>query len=112
MQEKMVYAGQTDSYNQCNEILSTFLLTDVSVTQTQRVLNTYGNLLEEERTKPVYEQPPKERIAHTEVVYAQVDGGMIFTREDGWSEVKVGRIFKASHAETSFLVFFFVLLVE
>ena len=96
MQEKMVYAGQTDSYNQCNEILSVFLLADVSVTQTQRVLNTYGSLLEEERTKPIVEQPAKERISKKEVVYAQVDGGMIFTREEGWSEVKVGRIFKAS----------------
>jgi len=96
MQERMVYAGQTDSYNHCNEILSFFLLADVSITQTQRVLNTYGNLLEEERTKPVDEPQKKEQISKKEVVYAEVDGGMIFTREDGWSEVKVGRIFKAS----------------
>ena len=29
-------------------------------------------------------------------MYVEADGSMILTREEGWSEVKVGRIFKSS----------------
>ena len=96
MQERMVYAGQTDCYSQCNEILGMFLNTEVSVTQVQRVLGTYGGLLEEQRINPDPQQQcskPME-VKAGEVVYAEVDGSMILTRERGWSEVKVGRIFR------------------
>jgi hypothetical protein len=102
MQEKMLFAGQSDCYGHCNELISMFLLRDVSVTQVQRIVNTYGSLLEEQRTvqpDKVAEAQMKEekpKIEKGEVVYAEVDGGMIFTREDSWSEVKVGRIFKES----------------
>lgn len=38
------------------------------------------------------------KVSQDEVIYAQMDGGMIFT-DDGWQEVKVGRIFKHSDIE-------------
>ncbi len=31
-----------------------------------------------------------------EVLYVEADGSMLLTREEGWSEIKVGRIFKIS----------------
>ena len=51
MQEKMVYAGQSDCYAESREIVSKYLLVNVSLTQMQRVTNRYGSLLEEERKK-------------------------------------------------------------
>jgi hypothetical protein len=95
MQELMTYAGQLDCYDQCNEILSKFTGVDVSVMQVHRVTDTYGNLLEQEAVKEqsyddVLELRPQEAL------YAMVDGSMILTREEGWNEVKLGRIFKES----------------
>ena len=95
MQELMTFAGQLDCYNQCNEILSKFINVDVSVMQVHRVTDTYGSLLEQEATK---EQSDNEvlELKPAEAIYAMVDGSMILTREEGWSEVKIGRIFKES----------------
>lgn len=95
MQELMSYAGQLDCYCQCNEILSKFTGLDVSVMQVHRVTNTYGNLLEQQAAK---EPAPDEamEVKPDETVYAMADGSMILSREDGWNEVKLGRIFKES----------------
>jgi len=37
------------------------------------------------------------RTAQDSVAYGMVDGSMILTREPGWKEVKVGRIFLEGH---------------
>lgn len=95
MQDKMIYAGQSDCYAESQEILSKYLLVNVSNTQLQRVTNRYGALLEEDRKKEKQE-PPALQLTKEEIVYVEADGGMIFTREEGWKEVKVGRIFKES----------------
>ena len=34
-------------------------------------------------------------LQRDEKIYIGVDGSMIFTREEGWKEVKVGKIFKS-----------------
>lgn len=95
MQDLMTYAGQLDCYNQCNEIVSKFTGIDVSVMQVHRVTDTYGNLLEQQAaTEPLLDEPLK--LKADESVYAMTDGSMILTREDGWNEVKLGRIFKES----------------
>lgn len=94
MQEKMSYAGQSDSYLESHEILSHYLGISVSVTQIQRVTNIYGALLEQKREEEGVIESPE--LNKKEVVYVEADGSMIFTREQGWKEVKVGRIFKES----------------
>lgn len=95
MQEKMVYAGQSDCYAESQQIVSKYLLVGVSLTQMQRVTNRYGSLLEAERQKEKLTRD-RPQLTPEEIVYVQADGGMIFTREEGWKEVKVGRIFKES----------------
>jgi Uncharacterised protein family (UPF0236) len=92
MEELMVYAGQLDSYEKSNEIIKEFTTIDVSTTQCYRVTDFYGermgNSVNRERTlTPVRKQ---------EVLYVEADGSMLLTREEGWSEVKVGRMFKSS----------------
>lgn len=64
--------------------------------QVYRVTDTYGTLLEQQIVK---EEQPEEvplDIKRGESVYVMVDGSMILTREEGWKEVKLGRIFKES----------------
>ena len=100
MQELMVYAGQLDSYERCNEVIGEFINIEVSVAQVYRLTDAYGKAVVQE------EEVNKERtlapVKQEEVLYAQADGSMLLTREEGRKEVKVGRIFKSSdsiHAE-------------
>ncbi len=88
----MVYSAQLDSYENCNEVLKKYTGIEVSPTQVWRVANTYGNEAGHGLNDSAILTPCKK----DEVVYAMADGSMIFTREDGWEEVKVGRIFKSS----------------
>lgn len=92
MQELMVYAGQLDSYEKCNEVIKEFTGVEVSTTQVYRLTDLYGG----EVGKTVNEQPTLTPPRQGEVLYGQADGSMLLTREDGWKEVKVGRLFKSS----------------
>ena len=98
MQEKMVYVAQMNCYEESGEVLKMLTGIPVSSMQIHRVANCYGGLIEqdtvESQTKP--QEKKLVEIKKEEVVYAQADGSMIFTREEGWKEVKVGRIFKSS----------------
>ena len=59
----------------------------------------YGGAVEEQQVQ--YEQdnqePPVLKLkAPQEPVYVMMDGSMVFTREEGWKEMKVGRLFNQS----------------
>lgn len=88
----MVYVGQMDCYQNCSEVLEKLSGVQVGATQIYRLTDLYGNGVEDsvnaERTLTPLKQD--------ELLYAQVDGSMVLTREDGWKEVKVGRLFKSS----------------
>jgi hypothetical protein len=92
MQELMVYAGQLDSYEKCNEIIREFINIEVSTTQVYRLTDRYGKEVENEVNK----EPALTPLKKDEVLYVQADGSMLLTREEGWKEVKVGRLFKSS----------------
>jgi len=88
----MVYAGQMDCYENCSEVLEKLSGVQVGATQIYRLTDLYGKNVEDtvnaERTLTPLKQ--------NEVLYVQADGSMVLTREEGWKEVKVGRIFKSS----------------
>jgi predicted amidohydrolase len=92
MQALMTYCGQLDSYEKSSEVLKEMLQIEVSETQIYRVSDYYGKAVEATVNEDVVLSPVKEE----EVLYAEVDGSMILTRERGWSEVKAGRILKAA----------------
>jgi len=92
MQQLMTYCGQLDSYEKSNEVLKEMLQIEVSETQIYRVTDFYGKAV----GAVVNEDPVLTPVKSDEVMYVEADGSMIFTREEGWSEVKVGRIFKSS----------------
>lgn len=95
LQERIVYAGQSDVYGACNDMINKFLRIDINSMQVHRLTNTYGEmsvgLVEEAEAKKLLNS-----MATDEVVYVELDGSMILTRENSWQEVKVGRIFKES----------------
>jgi len=92
LQELMVYCGQQDCYGNSGELLQKFLSIEVCEAQIYRVTDTYGEALDKEGIAA-----RSMAIASSEdTVYVELDGSMVLTREDGWKEVKLSRIFKAS----------------
>lgn len=92
MQQLMTYCGQLDSYEKSSEVLKEMLQIEVSETQIYRVTDYYGKAVEASVNEDMVLTPLKA----DELMYVEADGSMILTREEGWSEVKVGRIFKSS----------------
>lgn len=85
----MVYAGQLDCYERSNEVLRRFINVSVSVSQVYLITDCYGKLAEKE----VNASRSLEAVKKDEVLYVQADGSMLLTRDEGWKEVKVGRMF-------------------
>ena len=88
----MVYVGQMDCYQNCSEVLEKLSGVQVGATQIYRLTDLYGKGIEDSVDAERVLTPLKQN----EMLYTQVDGSMIFTREEGWKEVKVGRFFKSS----------------
>jgi hypothetical protein len=93
LQELMTYAGQLNCYEKCNEILKEFIAVDVSPAQVYRVTDTYGEQIGKEMEKTECTLTP---VRKDDTLYAELDGSMVFIRNSGWKEAKVGRLFKAS----------------
>lgn len=89
MQELFVYIGQLDCYQKSNEIIKKFTDIDVSTSQVYLVTDFYGKAAEKEVNVCRSLEPVKKE----EVLYVEADGSMILTRDEGWKEVKVGRMF-------------------
>src|SRR3954470_7080353 len=51
MQELMVYAGQLDCYERCNEVIREFTDVEVSTTQIYRLTDKYGTEVEKQVNK-------------------------------------------------------------
>ena len=87
-----MYVGQLDCYEICCEVLEKLAGVKVGSTQIYRLTDLYGKGVEDKVNAERTLTPLKQE----EVLYSQADGSMVLTREEGWKEVKVGRIFKSS----------------
>jgi hypothetical protein len=92
LQELMLFYGQSECYEKCPEMIKKSIGIEVGHSQIHRVVNTYGKELEK-TVSSTRTLPP---LQSEEVLYAELDGSMLFTRDSVWKEVKVGRIFKSS----------------
>jgi hypothetical protein len=99
LQEVLCLLGQAYVFEESEEILAQLLGISVSAKQIQRVSEHYGQALEEQQQQYGQDQlePPVLKLkAPQEPVYVMMDGSMVFTREEGWKEMKVGRLFNQS----------------
>jgi hypothetical protein len=92
LQELIVYSGQLLCYEKCPELIEKMVGLKIGHSQINRVTNFYGAQLEHSVSSATTLTP----IKPEDMLYVEVDGSMIFTRDDDWKEVKVGRIFKSS----------------
>lgn len=88
----MIYVGQVSCYEKCPEILEKTMGVAVGHSQIQRIADIYGA----EVGKDISATRTLPPLDSGEALYVEVDGSMIFTRDEDWKEVKVGRIFKSS----------------
>lgn len=100
LSEKIAYIGQLDTYERGSEIASQLLNLEISDSKIYRLTDKLGK----EAENWFEEEDLRDEIKGEEVVYGQVDGSMVLTREEGWKEVKLGRIFAGSdiYEETDF----------
>lgn len=89
--------GQATVYSQASELLDQIGGISIAGMQIQRVCNYYGSLIDpliKADCETIIPQPVQ-NDKH-DPVYVMVDGAMVFTREDKWRELKLGRVFAAS----------------
>jgi Uncharacterised protein family (UPF0236) len=95
LQKLLVSAGVSDVYSAGVDLFAEFLRIDVSASLVYRTSIAVGDLLPETE---LY-MGESDTYAQESVVYAQVDGSMLLT-DDGWKEVKVGRVIGNSAIQT------------
>src|SRR4051812_38462186 len=93
LQELMVYAGQLQCYGHCQQVIEKFLSVQVSSTQVYRLTDLYGKELGNTVDFTTRTQPP---LQAKEKLYVEADASMVLTRQQGWKEIKVGRVFKST----------------
>ena len=97
LQEIICLLAQQSVFEEAQEMFGELLGIDISAKQIQRVSEHYGLELEESEKQFEEEnaQVPTviEATDNQSNVYVTLDGSMIFTREEGWKEIKLGRIY-------------------
>lgn len=99
LQEVLCLLAQGYVFEQAEEILTALLGIVIDARQIQRVSRHYGAAVEEQGWQQAAEEVPAPVLplkSKQEAVYAMVDSSMLFSREEGWKEIKVGRLFNAS----------------
>jgi hypothetical protein len=101
MQDLMCYMGQQNVFEEASATMHKLRGLSVPAKQIERVCHYFGEELtvtlptrSTETTSPA-EHQWEALAAKTEPHYVMMDGTMIFTREEHWKEVKLGRIFSA-----------------
>lgn len=92
LQDLTTYAGQLNVYERGNDILKRFLGIEISTMQVNNITDFYGKKCGDD----ILLKPSLQALKNKDILYCTVDGSMLFTRDDGWKEVKVMRLFKSS----------------
>lgn len=93
LQEKLIYIGQGMCYENGAEAVRLLLGIQTNDTAIYRLTDQMGKALEQEIEAGQYHRI--EQVDEQERVYCQVDGSQLLSREDGWRETKLGRVFKS-----------------
>jgi len=100
----MTRIGSKLVFEESSEELELLLGIDMNAKQIERVCHYYGNLLEQIEWQEAYSDSIQLKLQFKpeENIYAMLDGSMLLTREVGWKEIKLGRIFTSgSMTQTS-----------
>jgi hypothetical protein len=90
----LAYIGQLDCYERGSEIAEVLMNVKTNDTSIYRITDKIGEQCEELTESESFRNPIE--LASEEYLIIESDGSMLFTREEGWKEVKLGRVFKTS----------------
>lgn len=99
LQEKLVFLGQFEVYQQAAALVKMLLGLSVGASQIDRLTRFYGEAIADEVDQTAAADTAAETAA-VGVVYAQADGAMLLT-DAGYKEAKLGRIFAATDLKKS-----------
>ena len=91
LQELACYVGQQMSFDRASENLKVVGGISLTDKQVERICHHHGEGLEQ----VLYEEKREVAAKDQELTYAMMDGSMCFIRQEGWKQVKLGRVFKA-----------------
>lgn len=95
MQSMICMLGQHAVFESASELLMRFLGVDVSAKQVQRISEYYGEqidpIIQANHIEYMPELPPSKKPE--DVCYVMLDGTMVMTRDEGWKEMKLARLF-------------------
>ena len=97
MQEHLCLLGQSQVFDDGEYLLKSLMGISVSAKQIQRVSERYGNVIETKEQELIKKEEGLKMKKDNSLTYVMPDGSMVFTREEGWKEIKVGRIFPAAN---------------
>jgi len=96
LQEMICKVGQGYVFEEGEGLFLEMMGIQVSGRQIQRVSEYYGKKLAQQEDLQIKQGKKMATVAgRKDPVYVMMDGAMIFTREEGWKEVKTGRLFAA-----------------
>lgn len=88
LQERICYVGQEAVFEEASTLLRELLGVAVSAKQIERLCHYFGQRVEE-----TAEDSEQQAWSGSGPIYGMVDGSMVLTREAGWREIKLGRLF-------------------
>ena len=92
--EKLVYIGHIECYERASQMTEMLLGVQVSDSTIYRLTDCIGH--EIGQVIDCSNTRKEISLSEDENLYVEVDGSMLLTREQGWKEVKLGRVFKSS----------------
>ena len=97
LQNIICQLGQSQVFEDGESLLAELLSIHISARQIQRVSEYYGEELEKQLAEEITEKAEvKSSLNPEDDIYVMADGSMVYTREEGWKELKLGRIFAAA----------------
>ena len=96
LQEMSCYAGQAMVFLEASEFMHKYMMVEVTDKQIERISHFYGKQLEEILQQKIEKGENMKHLMDNQSHYVMPDGHMLLTREEGWKEMKLCRIFKAN----------------
>lgn len=97
LQSDLCLLGQIGVYREASKLADKLLGISISDKQINRLCNSYGSLLNDAIKKDLEPFIPKlEDTNGEDPTYIMMDGSMLFTRDSGWKELKLARMFHGS----------------
>jgi hypothetical protein len=100
LQSKLVLLGSEQVFADVAELVSSLLGIETNASQVYRICQAASQALDEQLLDTASQELAQQLCSNEQPVYGMVDGSMLLT-DEGWKEVKVGRVFTAKAKENT-----------